>query len=205
MKRKPSTRAQKLNDSNFMQYVEQIIQEMGKAQSIFPEPVPGLGVIESALIAFRLSATEAAYRDTRAVSLRNTRRRELEYLLNELAKYVDTVAQQDSNTILASGFALSKEASSYGGLVPAATRLIAEPQQVGSSRIKLKVDPWQGARVYQFEFRKRGEMTWSTQLSTKSTCFVDGLEMFSEYEFRATYVGIDPRPNYSKVVLSYVV
>lgn len=202
---KPTTLSQRLKDDNLMQYVEQIITNMRAAATTFPEPVPGLDVVEAALIDFRLSATEAAYRDARAIRIRKDKKKQLEYLLSELAKYVDTIANKDANVVLASGFSLPKEAQSYAGPVPKATHLRAEPQQVGSRRIKMKVDRWKGARMYQFQFRKKGETEWITQFSSKSTCVLEGLEMFQEYEFRATYVGISPEPNYSNLVASYVV
>ncbi len=202
---KPTTQSQRLKDDNLMQYAEQIITNMREAVAIYPEPQPGLSVIETALIDFRLSATEAAYRDSRAIRLRKDKRTHLEYLISELAKYVDTVANKDENMVLASGFALPKEAQSYAGPVPKASHLRAEPQEVGSRRIKLKVDRWKGARMYRFELRKKGETEWSVHFCSKSTCILDGLEMFEEYEFRATYVGISTEPNYSNVVASYVV
>jgi hypothetical protein len=202
---KPTTQSQRLKDDNLMQYVEQIITNMRAAIATYPEPVPELTVVETALIDFRLSATEAAYRDGRAIRIRQDKRKHLEYLLSELAKYVDTIANKDANLILASGFVLPKETQSYAGPVPKATHLVAHPQQVGSRRIKLKVDRWKGARMYQFQFRKKGETEWSTQFSSKSSCILEGLEMFQEYEFRATYIGISPEPNYSNVVASYVV
>lgn len=202
---KPTTKSQRLKDDNLMQYVEQIMTNMREAVAIFPEPLPGLNTIETALIDFRISATEAAYRDSRAVRLRNDKRAHLEYLISELAKYVDTIAGRDANKVLASGFALPKDAQSYAGPLPKASHLRAEPQEVGSRRIKLKIDRWKGARIYRFEWRKKDETEWSVHFSTKSTCILEGLEMFQEYEFRATYVGIDPEPNYSNVVASYVV
>ena len=202
---KPTTQSQRLKDDNLMQYVEQIITNMRVATTTYPESVPGMDTMETALIDFRLSATEAAYRDRRAIRIRQEKRKHLEYLLTELAKYVDTVANKDANLVLASGFALPKEAQSYDGPIPKATHLVAEPQQVGSRRIKLKVDRWKGARMYRFESRKKGETEWSTQFSTKSTCILEGLEMFQEYEFRTTYMGISTESNYSNIVSSYVV
>ncbi|MBD1423595.1 fibronectin type III domain-containing protein [Sphingobacterium chuzhouense] len=202
---KPTTQSQRLKDDNLMQYVEQIITNMRAATATYPEPVPGLDTMEAALTDFRLSATEAAYRDRRAIRIRQDKRKRLEYLLTELAKYVDTIANKDVNLILASGFALPKDVQSYDGPAPKATNLVAEPQQVGSRRIKLKIDRWKGARMYRFEARKKGETEWQTQFSTRSTCTLEGLEMFEEYEFRATYMGINSEPNYSNVVSSYVV
>lgn len=198
-------KAQKLKDDNLMQYAAHIITEMTKAADIFPEPIPGLETIETALTAFRLSATEAAYRDIRAIKVRDEKRKELEYLLRELSKYVDTVANRNETIILASGFNLKSSATSYAGSVPKATRLQLEPQQVGSSRIKIKINPWKGARMYRFEWRKKGKTEWAIQFSTKSTCILEDLEMFQEYEFRASYMGVNPEPNYSDIVASYVV
>ena len=198
-------KTQKLKDDNLMQYATHIITEMRKAVDIFPEPTPGLNGIETALAAFRLSATEAAYRDIRAIRVRDEKRKELEYLLRELSKYVDTVANQNETIILASGFNLKSNATSYAGAVPKATRLQLEPQEVGSRQIKVKVNRWKGARMYRFEWRKKGETEWAVQFSTRSTCILEGLEMFQEYEFRASYLGINPEPNYSDIVASYVV
>ena len=204
--KRPTTQSHLLSDDAMMQYVEQIITKMEANEVLFPDPVPALGVVETALAAFRLSATEAAYRDTRAVKIRKAKRKALVYQLRELSKYVDTVAQKDDTIILAAGFVPSKDPESYAGFIPKATRLIAKTQEVGSSRIKLKVDRWQGARMYQFEFRKKGaETVWSVQLCSKSTCLLEDLDQFEEYEFRVTYIGINPKPNYSDIVLSYVV
>ena len=204
--KKPTTQSHKLGDVQLMQYVEQIITKMGKNELLFPTPIPELPTVEVALIAYRLAATEAAYRDTRAIKIREAKRKELVHLLHELAKYVDTVAQKDVTIILAAGFVPSKEAESYAGYIPKATCLVAKPQEIGSSSIKLKVDRWEGARMYQFEFRKKGaETVWSVQLCSKSTCLLEDLDQFEEYEFRVTYIGINPKPNYSDIVLSYVV
>lgn len=204
--KKPTKQGQRLNDANMMQYVEQIVTKMAANADLFTTPVPALATVETALQAFRHSATEAAYRDSRAIGLRKEKRRELEYLIGELSKYVDTIAKGHVPTVLASGFAPTKDANSYEGFVPKALRLVAEPKGVGSARIRLKVAPWAGARMYQFEYRKKGvETDWVSQLSTKSFCILEGLDRFQEYEFRASYIGIDPRPNYSDIVSSYVV
>lgn len=204
--KRPTTQSHVLGDDAMMQYVEQIVTEMKANVALFPNPVPALNVVETALAAFRLSATEAAYRDTRAVKIRNGKRKELVFQLRELAKYVDTIAKKDVSVILAADFVPSKEAESYAGYIPKATRLVAKPQEVGSSRIKLKVDRWQGARMYQFEFRKKGiGAAWSVQLCSKSTCLLEKLDRFEEYEFRVTYIGINPKPNYSDIVSCYVV
>ena len=192
-------------DVQLMQTAEQILSKMTQEPILFPTPVPELTELEHALTVFRNSATEAAYRDTRAILIRKQKRKELVYVLKELAKYVDTVANGNYSIILAAGFGVRKTNGSYSGLVPKAQRPIAEPNQVGSGRVSLKTEPWAGARMYNFQFRIKGSTeNWLSQLSSKSTCVIEGLDTFKEYEFRATYIGIDPTPNFSDVTSSYV-
>ena len=194
-----------MNDEEVMQYVEQIITKITAESSIFPNPVPELSSIESLLLEFRLAATEAAFNDSRAIRIRNDKRKELEYQVNELKKYVDTVAKNDAVIIQSAGFFLSKTSVKYTGLVPKIKRLTAEPEQLGSLRIKLQANPWKGAHAYRFEYRKVGEADWNIALSTKSTYTLSGLEKFAEYEFRASYLGVNPEPNYSDIVTTHAI
>lgn len=192
-------------DVQLMQTAEQIHSKMTQETTLFPEPIPGLSVLNNALTAFRDSATEAAYRDTRAILIRRQKRKALVYVLKELGKYVDTVANGDDTVILAAGFGIRKSNDSYSGPAPKAPSPIAEPGHIGSGRVALKTNPWAGARMYNFQFRIKGsEAEWNSQLSSKSTCLIEGLETFKEYEFRTTYVGIDPTPNFSDITSSYV-
>ncbi|PUV21967.1 fibronectin type III domain-containing protein [Sphingobacterium athyrii] len=192
-------------DVQLMQTAEQIATKMANEAVLFPTPIPALTVLNAALTAFRNSATEAAYRDTRAIMIRKQKREELVYVLKELGKYVDTIAGNDDTIVLAAGFNIRKTNTSYNGFVPKAQRLIAEPDQVGSGRVNLKTTAWAGARMYEYQYRLKGSNeAWSSQLSSKSTCVIDGLETFKEYEFRVTYIGIDPKPNYSDAISSFV-
>src|SRR5690606_17549028 len=99
----------RMNDDELMQYAEQIVTKVGTENAIFPNPVPELETITAALTDFRLAATEAVHRDSRAIRIRNERRKELEYLISELAKYVDTIANNDAVIIQTSGYILSKD------------------------------------------------------------------------------------------------
>lgn len=192
-------------DVQLMQTGEQIFTKMTAESTLFATPVPTLAALETALISFRNSATEAAYRDTRAIIVRKQKRASLVYLIKELGKYVDTIAKGDDSIILAAGFGLRKPKNYYHGLVPKAKAPLAEPNKIGSGRILLRTNPWAGARMYQFQCRlKDSPHAWVSQLSSKSTCIIEGLEQFKEYEFRVTYIGIDPTPNYSDSTSSYV-
>ena len=193
-----------LKDVELMQMAEQILTKMGQEMILFPAPKPDLDTLEASLDSFRYAATEALYRDNRAILIRRQKKDELVYVIKELAKYVDTIARGDRTIILAAGFTGRKSRSSYDGFVHQAQRPIATASEVGSGRMKVKTERWVGARMYEFQFRlKEGDGIWNKQLCSKSTCIIEGLRSFKEYEFRVSYIGIDPRPNYSDVTCSF--
>lgn len=203
---KLSIKETRQTDVQLMQTAEQIYTKMTAENTLFETPVPSLTALDAALVAFRLSATEAAYRDTRAIMIRKQKRTELAYVIKELSKYVDTVAKGDDSIVLAAGFGLRKPNDSYDVLAPKAKAPIATPGEIGSGRIKLKTQKWAGARMYDFQCRLKGAPEeWNSQLSTKSSCIIEGLEQFKEYEFRVSYIGINPTPNYSDSTSSYVI
>jgi len=194
-----------LKDVELMQMAEQILTKMNQEAALFPTPTPDLHILDASLDAFRHAATEASHRDGRAILIRRYKRDELVYLIKELSKYVDTISRGDITVILAAGFTGRKSRNSYNSFVHQAQRPIATPAEIGSGRVKVKTERWVGARMYEFQFRlKEGDGAWHKQLCSKSTCIIEGLQSFKEYEFRVTYIGIDPRPNYSDVTSSFV-
>lgn len=202
--KRPTLHFQNLNAAQLMQYAEQILIKMGQEGDLFATPQPALSDVEDSLAVFRMSAAEAAFNDRRAILLRNTQRRELEGLLYELSKYVDTVAAGDESLVLASGFVPTRSRKSTGGRIPKAANLRVEPEGLGTGNVAVRVDRWEYARMYCFEYRQKGSQEpWQQLLSTRSNAVVEGLTPFEEYEFRATYLGVDPKPNYSDVLSSY--
>lgn len=203
---KPKLRFYELNAAELTQFAEQVLGKMGQATDLFDSPQPSLAELEGALTAFREATTEAAFGDRRAIVLRNQRKAELEGVIYELSKYVDTVAAGDEAVVLAAGFIPQRTSTARLGRAPKPSGLRAQPDYVGSARIEIRVDRWAGARMYQFEYRKKGfDEEWNQVLSSKSTCLLEGLDVFEEYEFRVSYRGVDPAVVYSDVVSSYVI
>lgn len=204
--RKPTLRFQKLSAAQSLQYAEQIVGKMQQHPDLFVTPIPSLDDVEAAIAEFRDATTEAAFRDRRAIVLREQRQAELKTLVYELSKYVDTVAAGDEAVVLAAGFVPSKPTTNRAGRAPQPGNLRAINDYVGSARIQLRVDRWGGARLYQFEHRKKGaEHPWQEVMSSKATCVLENLDVFEEYEFRVAYRGVDPELIYSAVVSQYVV
>ncbi len=204
--KKPTLQFQKFNAAQLLQYAEQILGKMTQNADLFESPTPPLADLEAAIGALRDATTEAAFRDRRAIVLRDQRQVALKGLLYELSKYVDSVAAGDEAVVLAAGFIPSKPTGNRAGRPPQPGNLRAINDYVGSSRIQLRVDRWAGARLYQFEYRKKGaDQPWQQLLSSKANCVLENLDMFEEYEFRVAYRGVDPTLVYSDVVSSYAV
>src|SRR5690606_13317651 len=71
--------------------------------------------------------------------------------------------------------------------------------------IRLRVNSWRPARLYQYEYRKKGTEQWSSVMHTKSSLEMRNLDMLEEYEFRVSYIGRDVRLNYSDLITAWVI
>lgn len=202
--RKPTTDFKNLDSAQLIQFGEEIVKKMEEHDTIFVTPIPSLTAISAAIVDFRKSVANAAFNDRQAISIRKESRAELEYLINELAKYVDTMARGNATIILSAGFVPSKEATYAIDPNPKAMNLRVEPVGLGTTRVIAKVEPWKKARYYQFEYRKKGSSAeWEKILSTKAVLEINNLVAFEEYEFRATYLSRDTTPNYSDVISTF--
>ena len=202
--KKPTTHFRDLDAAQLLQFAEEIYSKMAAHSDIFPAPAPGLSTLAAATLVFRDAAAEAAFKDRRAIAVRNDKRKELEMIISDLAKYVDIMARGNETIILSAGFLPTKDRTPASSVNPKAERVEAEPRGLGTSQVRVKVAPWEKARYYQFEYRKKGSgAMWHRLLNNRSVVYIGNLEPFQEYEFRVTYLGKGTTPNYSDVVATY--
>ncbi len=202
--KKPTTPFKDLDAAQLIQFAEDIAEHIATNSGIFETPTPSLATLTTATTVFRNSVTAALFNDRLAISTRNEKRAELENVIYELGKYVDTIAKGNGTIILSAGFAPSKDPVFDTERNPKAAYLRVEPEGLGTLRVQAKAAPWKKARYYQFEHRKKGVDTeWKSILSTKSVVEIGNLEAFQEYEFRVTYLGRDTVPNYSDVISTF--
>jgi len=202
--KKPTTRFRDLDATQLLQFAEEICHKIGEHRTLFVTPTPDLSTLSAATAVFRDAVTEAAFRDRRAISFRNDQRKELETVISDLAKYVDIVARGNETIILSAGFQPTKDRRPGSRFNPKAEKLEAAPRGLGTSQVRVKVAPWEKARYYQFEYRKKeAGAEWNRLLSSRSVAYIGNLDPFQEYEFRVTYLGKDTTPNYSDVVATY--
>jgi len=202
--KKPTMNFKNLDAAQLLQFAEEIHNKMTDNSDIFATPSPELATLATATAAYRDAVTEAAFNDRRAISFRNEKRGELETVISDLAKYVEITARGNQTVILSAGFLPTKDPSPDSGVNPKVERLAVQPHGLGSLKVAAKVAPWEKARYYQFEYRKKEAGAESNAvLSPTSTLDIENLEAFQEYEFRASYLGKSTTPNYSDVVSTF--
>ena len=193
-------------EAKLLTYAENVLKKSQENAILFPDAASTLVELEMALEDYRKGLAQAAYRDMRQVVIKNQQAAVLKQVLYRYACYVETVADGDPNLILAAGYIPSKSTHESIGFSPKPHNLRVEIYQGGSNAVQLRVNSWRPSRYCQFEFRKVGSKDeWTKVLSTKSKTVIQELEHLQEYEFRVTYLGADPTPNYSDTVRCYVV
>lgn len=191
--------------TELLNYAEHILKKMTENEDLFDQPVPSLTVLDSALSAYRDAYAEATHRDMRAVVLKGQKGKALQQVIYRLSHYVDAQAQGDPAIILAAGYKPSKSKLSRAGAPPKVHGVRAQNGEVGSGILWISVPPWKHARLYLYEYRKKGTEEWSSRLYSRSKIEFSGLERLREYEFRVSYLGTDTTPNYSDTVTALIV
>lgn len=203
---KPVLTSKTRTESKLVQYASNVVKKSTENAELFPDAAEKVTLLETALADYTDSLSEAAFRDMRQVVIKNQQAVLVRQLLYDLSLHVESVAKGDANMVLAAGFVPGKDSVPNVGISPKATDLRAAVTHPGTNTVQLRVSPWRPARYYQFEYRKAGSgEAWTTVLSTKSKLAVPNLEYREEYEFRVTYLGTDPTPNYSDTVRCIVV
>ena len=186
-------------------YAEQIFLKLTENADLFIDPVPDLATLGESLNAYREAYAEAAFRDKRAVILKAQHGEKLQDVIRRLAHYVEGVAAGDEAIIVAAGFRPSRSSHVSLGRTPKPENLRVEHIQVGSGIIRLRVNSWRPARLYQYEYRKKGTEQWSSVMHTKSSLEMSNLDLLEEYEFRVSYIGSDVTLNYSDLITAWVI
>ncbi|MBD1431337.1 fibronectin type III domain-containing protein [Sphingobacterium sp. DN00404] len=206
MMAKPTLSSKIGTAAKLLTYAENVLKKSIENAVLFPQAESTIAELEAALEAYRNGLVEAAYRDMRQIVIKNQQAETLKQVLYRYALYVEMVANGDPNIILAAGYIPSKSSTVSIGFSPKPHNLRVEIYQGGNNAVQLRVNSWRPARYCQFEYRKVGSGSeWTKVLSTKSKTVIQDLEHLQEYEFRVTYLGADPTPNYSDTVRCYIV
>lgn len=179
----------------------QVIVEKMKDNVYFIDPDPAIVDIESALAAFEAAITYAKEGNKLQLLDRKSKRLTLVNLLVSLSLYVKLKAKDNGQALASSGFTMRKTPEPVG-ILSKPQNFKVEPGYAGTIKISLKTI--QGAKAYLYEYRKKGMDEWTVLLDTKSKMLLNGLESGTQYEFRATGIGVIAQRVYSDIISSFI-
>jgi len=203
---KPILHSKVSTEPALIQYATNVVKKSKENAALFPDATDKVAAVETALANYTDSKTEATFRDMRQVTIKNQQATVLKSALYDLSLHVESISKGDPSVIFAAGFSPSKATGTSIGQSPKPNDLRAVVTHPGTNTVQLRVAPWKPAKLYQFEYRKVGSLNdWTAVLGTKSRIAIADLEYLQEYEFRVTYLGPIPAPNYSEIVRCAVV
>ena len=201
MMKKPAVSSKTGTESQLIAYASNVVKKTTENADLFTDAAEKVAQLESALANYTDSRAEASFRDMRQVVIKNQQAVVVRQALYDLSLHVESVAKGDPNILLAAGYIPRKSRTANIGQAPKANDLRVIVTHPGTNTVQLRVNRWRPARFYQFEYRKASSLNeWIKVLSSRSKMSISNLEYAQEYEFRVTYLGTDPTPNYSETV-----
>ncbi len=188
-----------LTDTELDQKADEVLLGM-TGNASYPDPVAALADVTTASNEYRAALTAAATGAKVAIGIKDQKRAALLALLRRLAQYAQLTANDDEAIMQSSGFELTKLPSTHVLLKPQNFHAVAE----GKGMIAVSLKKVDGARTYQYEYRKVGDENWKPVLYSKSRLLITDLQSGAEYEFRVLPVGTSTVREYSEAVRSFV-
>lgn len=172
----------------------------------FPTPTPTLAVLQAAVDDYAAALSAAKDRGKNNVAAKNTRRKELIALLQQLGRYCMLTAGTNIDALISSGFELSKTRQPMPPIeAPSITKM---DNGVNSGDLLIAVDRPKGAKGYIFEYTLDAitdSSVWTSITTTTSKATIAGLEPGKKYWFRVTIIGAKGQAVTCEPVLSKVV
>jgi hypothetical protein len=170
----------------------------------FPDPVPTLADLQTALDAFEDRVEAAAFGDRRAINSRNNGQRAFTAMLRQLGQYVAFVANGDGEVIESSGFEVRKQREPATSLGQPIDFLAERSKKEGEVILNWKAVSY--SKAYQVEVSTAdpavAEPQWTVALVTsKSSGTVQNLTRGTMYWFRVMAISGDMTSAYSDVAL----
>jgi hypothetical protein len=187
------------SDSNLLKLGSRVAQNM-KGNANFPNPTPAQTAVETACQDFQSALNLAGRSDRTLSSAKNDKKAVLAAMLDELAKYVTTVANGNKTILLSSGFDITGVPDSSQDLQPIDS-LVVEIGTTGQATTRVKKVT--GARAYIHEYTPdpiTPNSVWTSEIITEQQCTFSKLQSIMKYWFRVTAVGPRNRKVYSPIV-----
>jgi len=170
----------------------------------FPTPTPELSLVDEALQAYGTALTAAKTKDTGAIATKDKARGVLTSLLVQLANYVMTTANGDSEKLERSGFDLAKEGETSVIVKPLTISLT---DGVTAGEMIVKVSRQKGVISYLPQYTPdplTEESVWIQAVSSTSKNTLKNLESGKKYWVRVGLAGPYNQLVYSDAVFRVV-
>jgi hypothetical protein len=170
--------------------------------SVIPTPTPSVASLQTAVDDLRDAMTAANTGGAAQREIRDQKRVALIDLIKQEAAYVSMVANGDVAVMLEAGFDVSKIPSPIGPL-PKPDKFVVTSPREGALALSLK--KIQGAKYYQYEYKKVGDTKWSVFSSPKTKVVIEGLESVTVYIARVLPLGTSEERTYSNQITATVI
>ena len=145
----------RLSDSPLNSFAENTVVKL-TGNAGLPTPTAPLTAVTGAQQAFNLAITTAKNGGKQATAAKNARREELIALLRQNAAYVQSIAGEDLELLLTSGYEASSNSRNRIMLPPPVVELVDNPQ---STKLGLRLSAVPTARAYEVRI-KQGATEW---------------------------------------------
>jgi len=190
------------SDSNLLKLGSRVAQNM-KNNVNFPNPTPAQTAIETACQDFQSSLNLAGRNDRTLSSAKNDKKAVLAGLLDELAKYVTTVANGNKTILLSSGFDVTGVKSNQD-LQP----IVGLDVEVGlPGQATTTIKRVTGAKAYVHEYTPdpiTPNSVWTSETVTDRQHTFGNLQSVVKYWFRVSAIGTNKQKVISPIVSGVV-
>lgn len=180
----------KHSDANVKVAAGHIVQCMTNNPD-FPEPLPLVGQITTALEVYRVALANAQSRAVLDIKIKNEARRELTALLRELGLYIISVAKGDEMMMRRTGFPMTKPGTPQTVTNPGIPKLA---RGSSSGMMEATIKPERKSRSYLFQITDSDpangiQVTWQSYGSTTNKHVFSGLMRGTQYWVRVVAIG----------------
>jgi hypothetical protein len=170
----------------------------------FRDPNPTVATLKQATQDYQQSLYDASGRDQKLVAIKNNKRSVLRAILNQMAEYVNGVANGDREILLSSGFKLARSRGEGDDLKPIG-ELEVRTDAPEQATVRIKRVPGAKAYIYQYTTGVvTNESVWVTKTITEPSYTYKGLQSGVKYSFRVIAIGRGEKSVYSPIVSRFI-
>lgn len=172
---------------------------------LFPEPDPGLEILESLIhnVDEKFTSAAACREEMRILTSElNALENQLDKMLSQLAVYVESKAKGDILVIKSAGMDVKADSKPIG--LPGEVKVKYIRETMNNGELKVSWEKVRGAKVYNIELAGKKGSGWQLYDSTtKTKSLIERLESGTKYSIRIQAVGSAGKGPYSETVSKF--